>query len=42
MARQRSRGLVVGMVALVAALGGSAIALPGTNTVDSGDINFIG
>lgn len=31
-------GLVVGMVALVAALGGSAIALPGTNTVDSGDI----
>ena len=31
-------GIVVGVVALVAALGGSAIALPGTNTVNSGDI----
>ena len=31
-------GLVVGLVALVAALTGSAIALPGTNKVDSGDI----
>lgn len=31
-------GLVVGVVALVVALAGSAIALPGTNTVDSGDI----
>jgi hypothetical protein len=30
--------LVVGVVALVAALGGSAIALPGSNKVDSGDI----
>ena len=30
--------LVVGVVALVAALGGSAIALPGQNSVDSGDI----
>ena len=30
--------LVVGVVALVAALGGSAIALPGQNKVDSGDI----
>jgi hypothetical protein len=30
--------LVVGVVALVAALGGSAIALPGKNSVDSGDI----
>jgi hypothetical protein len=31
-------GLVVAVVALVAALAGSAIALPGSNTVDSGDI----
>ena len=31
-------GTVIGVVALVAALSGSAIALPGTNTVDSGDI----
>jgi hypothetical protein len=30
--------LVVGVVALVAALSGSAIALPGQNSVDSGDI----
>ncbi len=31
-------GLVVAVVALVAALSGSAIALPGSNRVDSGDI----
>lgn len=30
--------LVVGIVALVAALAGSAIALPGNNSVNSGDI----
>lgn len=31
-------GVIIGIVALVAALGGSAIALPGKNSVDSGDI----
>jgi hypothetical protein len=36
--RLPSPGLVVGVVALIAALSGTAIALPGKNTVDSGDI----
>jgi hypothetical protein len=31
-------GVVVALVALVAALGGTAVALPGKNTVDSGDV----
>ena len=31
-------GVVIGVVALVAALSGSAIALPGANSVDKGDI----
>jgi hypothetical protein len=33
-----SPALLVGMIALVAALAGTAIALPGRNTVNSGDI----
>jgi hypothetical protein len=36
--RLPSPGLAVGVVALIAALSGTAIALPGKNTVDSGDI----
>jgi hypothetical protein len=36
--RKPSPALVVAFIALVAALSGSAIALPGKNTVDSGDI----
>jgi hypothetical protein len=36
--RLPSPGLVVGVIALIAALSGTAIALPGKNTVDSGDI----
>jgi hypothetical protein len=37
-ARRPSPSMVVAFVALVAALGGTAVALPGRNTVDSGDI----
>jgi hypothetical protein len=40
--RRPSPALVVGFVALLAALSGTAIALPGTNTVDSGDIKKAG
>ncbi len=36
--RHPSPAMVVAFVALLAALSGTAIALPGTNTVDSGDI----
>jgi hypothetical protein len=36
--RLPSPGLAVSVVALIAALSGTAIALPGKNTVDSGDI----
>jgi hypothetical protein len=36
--RNHIRGNVIGYVALFVALGGTAVALPGTNTVDSGDI----
>ncbi len=37
-ARRPSPALVVAFVALLAALSGTAVALPGKNTVDSGDI----
>jgi hypothetical protein len=37
-ARRPSPAMAVAFVALLAALSGTAIALPGTNTVDSGDI----
>src|SRR5688572_22937975 len=37
-ARRPSPSMVVAFVALLAAVGGTAAALPGTNTVDSGDI----
>ena len=36
--RLPSPGLTVGVVALIAALSGTAVALPGKNTVDSGDL----
>jgi hypothetical protein len=36
--RRPSPAMVVAFVALLAALSGTAVALPGTNTVDSGDI----
>jgi hypothetical protein len=36
--RLPSPGLTVAVVALIAALSGTAVALPGKNTVDSGDI----
>jgi hypothetical protein len=36
--RLPSPGLTVGVVALIAALSGTAVALPGRNTVDSGDL----
>jgi hypothetical protein len=38
LARRPSPAMAVAFVALLAALSGTAIALPGTNTVDSGDI----
>ncbi len=37
-ARRPSPAMVVAFLALLAAIGGTAAALPGTNTVDSGDI----
>jgi hypothetical protein len=37
-ARRPSAAMVVAFVALLAALSGTAVALPGKNTVDSGDI----
>jgi hypothetical protein len=36
--RRPSPAMAVAFVALLAALSGTAIALPGTNSVDSGDI----
>ena len=36
--RRPTPAMVVAFVALLAALSGTAVALPGTNTVDSGDI----
>src|SRR5688572_24075021 len=38
LARRPSPAMAVAFVALLATLSGTAIALPGTNTVDSGDI----
>jgi hypothetical protein len=38
LARRPSPAMAVAFVALLAALSGTAVALPGTNTVDSGDI----
>ena len=38
LARRPSPAMAVAFVALLAALSGTAIALPGTNSVDSGDI----
>ncbi|MDQ3728652.1 MAG: hypothetical protein M3355_03580 [Actinomycetota bacterium] len=37
-ARRPSAGVVIGTVALAFAMTGAAVALPGTNTVNSGDI----
>jgi hypothetical protein len=36
--RRPKPAMIVAFIALVAALSGSAVALPGKNTVDSGDI----
>src|SRR5919112_3925259 len=36
--RKPSGAMGVAFIALIAALSGTAVALPGTNTVDSGDI----
>jgi len=37
-ARRPSPAMVVGFIALIAALSGTAVALPGVNLIDSGDI----